>query len=161
VCHRTRRRNGGGVDTYCILDMAGLTVHRNRSRGSLQLMTRSGETLALVADITARSWQEALCQAFEDALSRAVLHRPALDDPGRRCRVGLYNPDTGQVSVGAVGAPGRPPGNRVFGDGEPIEMTYAGVYATDDGDALILPGGRRVGLWAATAEQVQAVFVAA
>lgn len=131
VCAR-RRRSGtlGGVDgatEYLVLDLASLRYQWNAARTAVAVLTAAGELLAVADTPPGTDEREAAFAATDAALARARVNRPG--PTGRvRYRVALYNPYSGEVSVGAV------PDTRVFGDGDRLELPAAGA------PALLSPG---------------------
>lgn len=123
-------REGGShlapVD-LCILDLASLRYQRNRARTSVTVYSALREVLAVVDTPADMDDREVAFLAADAALSTARLVRI---DPERgrvRARLGLYNPYTAEVSVGAV------PETKVFSDEELLELPEAGLLGRLEG----------------------------
>ena len=123
-----------------IYDLASLALRWGPSRASLTLEAGDGTLLSVIDAAPDQSPRELAFLAADDALARARVSRP--DRPGgydgttHRLRIGLYNPFTGQVSVGAT------PRTAVYAGTSPLSVTVRGLYAVVDTESLTLTDGR-------------------
>jgi hypothetical protein len=131
-----------------LLDLASLRYRwSDDAHRSLAVLSAMGEVLAVVDCEAGLPQREAAFRACDAALASGRVVRASQDDllVRRRCRIGLYNPYSGEVAVGPVSrgtvyqGGGRldvPPNGvtlqmvdgRLEGDGitlEPVESGYA------------------------------------
>lgn len=119
-----------------ICDLATLRYQWVAHRTRLQAVTARGEFLAAVDVRAGVDEREAAFLACDAALGRGWVRRD-----GRRLRVGLYNPYSAEVAVGAL------PDTAVFADQAPVALPVDGAVAVlDDGaePAIVLGDGRRL-----------------
>lgn len=132
-----------GPMDLCILDLSGLRYQWNATRSTLTVFSPRRDVLAVVATPAGLGDREAAFRACDAALATARLLRLRIDtgpagEPRptqARHRLGLYNPYTAEVSVGAV------PDTRVFSDDRPLALPHDGLCARlddSDPDALVV-----------------------
>lgn len=115
---------------HLIFDLAGLRYVWNSTRSRITVRNSDGTHLGTVDVTYGTSDPVAAHLANEDALDRGRVRRG-----GSLHRIGLYNPHTAEISLGA--------GNklRVFSDDAVVELDATGTPAVLDGDTLRI-GGR-------------------
>jgi hypothetical protein len=126
-----------------IYDMASLDFQWGPGQRSLRLVTSRGNALSWLDLETGVDPRDAAFLACDDALERGRVAMPeAIDafssgDATRRlrCRVGLYNPYTAQVSIGAV------PRTKIFDGAGALEVPVQGLFGELTDDELVLSNG--------------------
>lgn len=106
-----------------IHDLSSLTFRWNATHTAFSAFTRAGELLARIECPATISVEEAIFEVCDAALAQSRLKR--LDDSGSRglLKLALYNPYTGQISLGAT------PRTLVFGDSQALAIPATGLQA--------------------------------
>ncbi len=116
------------TQSVVVFDLASLRFHRGP--GGLTLLSQGRVELAH-ARIETPVLREAAAQILTHAAATGRVWRG-----GHACRIGLYHPETGEVSLGA-----SPHLVTVRGDG-PLALEPEGSLGTWDGDVLEVAGAR-------------------
>lgn len=124
-----------GCVNVVIYDLATLELRWGERRETVRLYSADGVLLSALEVAPGERARETAFRAADDALARARVPLPA--GPGR-ARVGLYNPFTGQVSLGAT------PHTAVYGADRPLVVPASGLAAVAAEGALVLGDGTRV-----------------
>lgn len=121
----------------CILDLASLRYQWNPTRSAVAVCTARGELFSVVDVRPGVSDREAAFQVCDAALDRSRLTRHDPRDVLRRarCRLGLYNPHTGEVALGPI------PNTRVFSAARRLPVPPGGLFGelieADDGRIVV------------------------
>lgn len=105
-----------------IYDLSTLRFRRSARKTSMSVIAASGEVLAVVDTLAVDSNEDAAYAACEHALATARVRRE-----GTWCRIGLYNPYSGETSY-------RPaPDSIVFGAQQPVAIETLGSRGKVEG----------------------------
>lgn len=125
-----------------VLDMSSLRFRwTTPERGCVSVLSTREEVLAVIDADPSEPLATIAFRAMDDALARATVlradpHHPA--GPPLRLAVALYNPLTGEVSLGAV------PATVAYTAGERLTVDAAGTLARtsvdDDGETVLVVG---------------------
>ena len=117
-----------------IFDMSSLTIVHNKE--GFHLKTRTGSILSSISNEEAVDYTkfDLMFYCYDKALNNVWIHEDHM------CLLGLYNPVTGEVSIGGV------PSTKVYKSFEPITIEHYGLHGimlddtikTDQGDFLDL-----------------------
>ena len=122
-------------DPILILDMATLRFVRPAGRGATRVTTRTGLMLASVHPRAGEADADLAFRCMDAALRTAQVMVIDPATQARRCvHVGLYNPLSGDVAVGAT------PHTVTFTSGGTVDLDPDGTYGVHDEDELTIAG---------------------
>jgi hypothetical protein len=121
-----------------IYDMASLDFQWGAGQRTVRLVTGHGNALSWLDLEAGLDLRDVAFLACDDALERARVAMPtgsAGESRRLRCRVGLYNPYTAQISIGAV------PRTKVFDGAGALAIAAQGLLGELNDDELHLADG--------------------
>lgn len=113
-----------------LFDMASLEVVSN-SEG-FHLKTPTGSVLSTVGNEEVKNYTrfDTIFRCYDGALNNIWIHED------RMCIIGLYNPVTGEVSIGGV------PSTKVYKSFEPLHIEHYGLLGSVSEDSIVTINGQ-------------------